>query len=360
MGRKSKKDMKAAADALIDTGAEMAMAAEPVDHHSQLGSWEAEAAIAEVEAVLDELKEPEPHEIQQPAHEGMVTPDHLLDSSVLTSVNSPTSGETEVALETPTAEETRVEEILSGLTDDDATLEAEKEVVAVLEAQASTGVETEAVSEAPAEDQPTQSFDEVIEALPAEKVDEMVIAIDEAFKDRSSFEVAKDPTNDNIHRTLKKAQKLMVTRRAAQVMLACNVSAGVVNRSIHEGSCYNVYALGKLADAIYGLTGGIIGNAINKACMRSLFKFKAADMAFTGEMARAAASDKIRVSEAVKKCLVRHTVSSSTAPTQASSTMQALETLGIVERSGSHKNPTFALTTHPVVERLAKALEMAA
>jgi hypothetical protein len=54
----------------------------------------------------------------------------------------------------------------------------------------------------------------------------------------------------------------------------------------------------------------------------------------------------------LRSALHRHTVSASTAPTQASSTMQALETLGLVKREGSVRNPTFTLTDHPAVAHL--------
>lgn len=211
-----------------------------------------------------------------------------------------------------------------------------------------------------------QSWDATLEALPADKVEETVFATAAAFDDRSAFERAKDPDNTNIQRTLKKARAQMVTRRAAQVMLATNVDPATINRVFHEGSRYNVYALGKLADVIFGLTKnpehqqGQITNAINLACMRSLFQFRAAGMQFTGELAKAAASDKIRVEAAIRSHLVRHTVSASTAPTQASSTMQALTTLGIVKKSGSHRNPTFDLADTPVVAKLHELLHAAA
>jgi ABC-type microcin C transport system duplicated ATPase subunit YejF len=54
--------------------------------------------------------------------------------------------------------------------------------------------------------------------------------------------------------------------------------------------------------------------------------------------------------------LVRHTVSASTAPTQASSTMQALETLGVVKRSGSGKNPVFEVVDGPLTRKIEELL----
>lgn len=308
---------KAKVDAIIDQAAETALALAPIDHDTQVASWHGEAQAAEVHEAVDAL---------------------MVDKSLLIVVDS-------ASAETPAEHVPSTEELSA--------------MVAVLEAQAEdNGESDDCMGPEFAEDQ--KDFDAVIAELDPDKVNETVLAIDAAFTERADFESRKNPDNGNIHRTLKKARLQMVTRRAASVLLACNVSPGVINRSIHEGACYNVYALGKLADAIVGLTGGFVSNAINKACSRSLFSFKAKGLVFTGEMARAAASDKIRVSGAVKDALIRYTVSASTAPTQASSTMQALETLGIVARSGGHKNPTFTLTAHPAVAKLEKALLLAA
>lgn len=204
-------------------------------------------------------------------------------------------------------------------------------------------------------------YDHVLENLDSDLVDTTVFKIADALDARAAFQLEKDPDNAKIQATIKKARQQMVTKRAARVLIAANVDVAFFNRSVHTGSRYNVYALGKLGDLVVGLTnGGVIANAVNLACMRSLFKFRAAGMAFTGDMAKAATSDKIRVEEHVRKVLIRHTVSASTAPTQSSSTMQALVTLGIVTASGGTKNPTYTLTDHPSVAKLEKDLMKAA
>lgn len=219
------------------------------------------------------------------------------------------------------------------------------------------------VDEAPAEvlDQAEGlTFEQITDSFSDEEVTEVVHEIAACIDDRVEFEKDKNPDNNNIQRTLKKAREQMVTKRAAKVFLATNVSPNIMNRVFHEGSRYNVYAIGKLGDVVRGLTDGTLMNAINLACMRSLFAFRKAGLTFTGEMAKAAASDKIRITDsAIKAALVRHTVSASTAPTQASSTMQALETLGIVKREGSHRNPIFTLTDNPAVAKLEKLLDAA-
>lgn len=198
------------------------------------------------------------------------------------------------------------------------------------------------------------SFDAIVGAFDDAQVTAKVFEAAAAIDAREAFERDKKGEGHNILKTLANARKVMVTKRAARVLLATSVDPQILNRSVHEGARYNVYAIGKLADVIFGVTeGGAMRNAINLACMRSLFACKREGVPFTLDTAKMAASDKIRTSDAVlKRILIRHTVSESTAPTQASSTMQAFETLGIVTRSGSAKNPTFTLTDTPLVQKL--------
>lgn len=207
----------------------------------------------------------------------------------------------------------------------------------------------------------TLEFDRVTSSYTEAEVVAMAHKAVAAIDTRCAFEKDKKGEDANIQRTLKKCRAVMTSKRAARVMLACNVDPEVMNRTVHEGARYNVYAIGKLGDAVFGLSGGVIANAINLAIMRSLFRFRAAGLTFTGEMAKAACSAQIRVADtALRNALVRHTVAPSTAPTQSSSTMQALETLGIVKREGSSRNPTYTLTETPQVAKLEKVLAAAA
>lgn len=224
----------------------------------------------------------------------------------------------------------------------------------------SWGVSEESrAAQAEAHDIPT-AYDELLATIKPEEIDEMVTWIADEIDTRADFEERKNPENSNIQRTLKKAREQLVTKRAAKVLIAANVDPAFINRTLHDGARYNVYALGKLADVVYAITDkGVLGNAINRACMKSLFACRAAGFTFNLETAKAAASDKVQIDAAIRKVLVRHTVSSSTAPTQASSTMQALATLGVVRAEGSTRNPTYKLTGHPVVEKLEVMLKAA-
>ena len=217
------------------------------------------------------------------------------------------------------------------------------------------------VSEAPAEDVHEASaevdFKDAIAAVPLDDAELMLKGTNVALDERAAFEDAKNPDNANIHRTIKKVRGSLARAYAARVMVVANQSPDFINRVLMDGSRYNVYAIGKYGDLVDALASGVMANSINIAITRSLFAFDKAGQSFTGEMAKAAASDKIRVADHLKKLLVRHTVSASTAPTQASSTMQALETLGIVAVEGSRKHPTYRLLNTPARWRMQRVVE---
>ncbi|RWJ03483.1 hypothetical protein [Mesorhizobium sp.] len=181
-----------------------------------------------------------------------------------------------------------------------------------------------------------------------------------AFDERAAFQRAKDSDNETIHRSLNKSRAKLIQEKAVACLLATSTAPDFITDSMHQGSAYNVYAADKLCDIVGALNGDVMHNAINIAVMKSLFAFRAANETFTGEMAKAACSKQIRIATpSLAKLLVRHTVSPPTAPTQASSTMQALQTLGIVVNKGSQKYPAYHLTDSPQTRRMEAVLKAA-
>lgn len=223
--------------------------------------------------------------------------------------------------------------------------DADLSVIAALEPEL-----MEAMSEeAPAEE---KTLPELVQAINEDDRAHMLIRIGTEFDIREAHEMSTNPGNDNIQKTLKKQRSKMALPGIAGMMLATNVNPELINRSIAEGKRFNVYAIDKLNDLLHGLNSGHFKNEINIAVMRSLFKFRKAGVSFTGIAAAAAASDKVQVDAQMKALLVRHTVSASTAPTQSSSTMSALQALGVVVNKGSAKYPLWELTSAPVVKEL--------
>lgn len=201
---------------------------------------------------------------------------------------------------------------------------------------------------------PVRALSEILNEIGADARTAMIVQINTSFDDRAAHETSVNPANGNIHATLKKCRVKMALPGIAGLMLATNTSPDVINRSISEGSRFNVYAIDKMNDLLHGLNSGHFKNAINQAVMRSLFKFRAAGVPFTGIAAAAAASDKVVVDKAIKGLLVRHTVSAATAPTQSSSTMTALQALGVVANKGTAKHPIWELTNSSVTEAMQK------
>jgi hypothetical protein len=212
-------------------------------------------------------------------------------------------------------------------------------------------------------DEPSD-FEKLLSSFDDATVTKMAHAIANAVDERVAFEENKSANvtgKTSIFATLKKVRKELVTKRAARIMLATNTTPDFINRTLHDGSRFNVYALGKYADFVRSLVDGEdLKNAINNAVTRSLFACRREGISFTGEIAKAAASNKIVIDAAIRKHLIRHTVSSGTAPTQASSTMSALQQLGVVQSSGSGRNPVYTVTNAPIASALEKMLSAAA
>lgn len=248
---------------------------------------------------------------------------------------------------------------------EEAMLEAAVETIEAVEGaqdgDGGTVLENEASTEAVSEPEaPSVTLDEQIASMSGEQVEEIVHATAKAIDERADFEKAKNPDNDSIQKHLTKSRKQLATHAAARIMLATNVSPEILNREKHTGSRYNVYAMGKLADLIGAASGGVISNKINFAIVKSLFAFRDAGVPFTSEIAKAAVSDKITIEKKMRDLLTRHTVSLSTASTQASSTLQALETLGVVSRVSSGRASIYELTEAPITNKLKDVLAKAA
>lgn len=190
-----------------------------------------------------------------------------------------------------------------------------------------------------------------------EETDAMVAKIAAEMDERLEFERVKSLSTgkDNIFKNLEKSRAKMIGRYVARTLLAVNVDPKFINRTLMEGSKYSVYALNKLADIANGAVNAQMTNAINLAIVKSIFNVRAAGGTFTMELAKAACSKQHRIDNPMVKHLVRHTVSTSTMSTQASSTMQALETLGVVRSSG-RKGQSYEIVDSPLTKRLEEVL----
>lgn len=197
---------------------------------------------------------------------------------------------------------------------------------------------------------------DLVAAVSDEDANLMSVEIAREFDDRLAYERTKNPDNASIVKNLTSYRSRLALLSTARFLKAIAFDTGTINRSISEGSRFNVYSLDKVADLAAIFTSKQGRNAINNAITRSLFKFRKAGVPFTGLMAIAAASDKVKVDATLSRLLVRHTVSASTAPTQSSSTMNALRALGVVVNTGNQKFPVWTLTDTPQTRYLEELL----
>lgn len=269
-----------------------------------------------------------------------------------------------VARATESIIEGDLEQFLNEIADEANTIEAAAEEMPVVEAPVVEAKVTTAAQAAPViHHEPIVvegDFGEMLKEITTEARENTSAQIRLAFNHRADFELAKNPEGEKMQANLKGYEKKLSALGACAVLIASRVDTDFINREVSAGNRFNVYAIDKVNDIVSALESGVMRNAVNKAIMQSLFKFRAAGIAFTGVAAIAATSDKVKVEKALTALLVRHTVSAATAPTQSSSTMSALQTLGVVVNRGSKKFPEWQLTDTPQTRRLEAVLGMAA
>lgn len=217
--------------------------------------------------------------------------------------------------------------------------------------QASDTTEADSAEQAPA-DETLVSFKDLLAGITEARVAEEHVDLMAAFAERANFEKDADASNTNIQKTLTKLIRSFSTPGVARALIAIGVSKHFVNENEVGSKRRNVYALEKMRDILYGAVTGHMKNAINLAALTSLMRLDAINEPFTGEVAKACASDKTACPAHLKALLRRHTVSESTASTQASSTMVALEVLKIVTNTGTRNKPIYKLTDTALTRHL--------
>lgn len=194
---------------------------------------------------------------------------------------------------------------------------------------------------------------DAVKAVTEKQIKATVARIEKGFDERAAFEALNAPANSSIQDKLKGYRKKLAAPGFAALSHAAAIDPNFMNTSPSGGAKrFNVYAIDKVADLAQALTSGSIRNAVNKAIVASMLRCAEAGVPFTMVAAQAAASANLKVDKALGSVLVRHTVSPSTAPTQASSTMAALQVMGAVRNTGTPKHPVYELTDSAVADRL--------
>lgn len=176
--------------------------------------------------------------------------------------------------------------------------------------------------------------------------------------ERARYEATKNSENDSIQKHLKSARDKLSSARVARFMIAANVDSSFINRNERVNARYNVYAIEKVASLAHSVAFDKLHNAINANVLRSMFKCESAEIDFSHHLALCSASDKIVCKDAkARNRLSRHTVSASTASTQASSTMNALVTCNVVSEYRNAANELcYKLNDNALVQALRASL----
>lgn len=200
----------------------------------------------------------------------------------------------------------------------------------------------------------TKTFADLVAAVSEKAMKARAEELASQFDARMTFENKERPSNMTIQSKLAKAKKHFQTWGMANYTIAADIDPGFVNRSVAEGKRFNVYAFDKLLDVLTGIgTKGVMSNAINIAILKSMVTCEANNVPFTGLIASGCASDKIKLAPApINKLLTRHNVGATTAPTQTSSTMNALMIAGIVINVGQGRMPVYQLTQTAAANRV--------
>lgn len=182
------------------------------------------------------------------------------------------------------------------------------------------------------------TFAEMMQNISDDDARAYAFRVNEEIAARVAYEHAKNPENVKIHATLEKARAKLATASAARFAIAANVSETFINRSERTGARYNVYSIAKFGSLALFVARSVALNAVNRACLVSLFRFADAEEHFTHKYALCATSQHVVCDARMRKLLMRHTVAASTASTQASSTMNALLVAGVCDEYRTEGN----------------------
>lgn len=175
------------------------------------------------------------------------------------------------------------------------------------------------------------------------KIAEYVVALNNAFDARASFEASKMSDNSNIQKTLSNLRKSVTRESVARVFVAHNIDAALINRALRVDSRINVYAYQKIENIACALNKAESLNHYSKAILATAKRFADNSMSITQDDAKSACTLDMKVKDAKREKLIvkyqKH-VAVSTANTQASSSLEALCTFDVLKRAKNNENET--------------------
>jgi hypothetical protein len=190
-----------------------------------------------------------------------------------------------------------------------------------------------------------------LDALKAHSDDDakaFALKIGAGFDERVQFEISSAVNGSadlSIVKKLNAARARLAMPSVAKVLMELGKSEAFINATHSKdgaGKRFNINAINKVIDIVLALGGAKkLENAHNVAIAKSMLNFEEAGVTFTAEFAQMASSDKIRSQDPNVKLLRRYTVDKATAGTQASSTLGALQALGLIINTGTRRAGTY-------------------
>jgi hypothetical protein len=156
-----------------------------------------------------------------------------------------------------------------------------------------------------------------------------------AIDSRAAYELAKNAENASMQATIKDLRKSVDHDAIASAMLASNVDAQFINRAERSNNRYNVYAAEKVVNVARYLAKAATLNHYSLAIVKAAIALQASDLLLTHADAVCVCSKDAKHKDAKRAKIVKSAhydkhVSSNTASTQSSSSINALQTFNVL------------------------------
>lgn len=237
----------------------------------------------------------------------------------------------------------------------DADLNAVLAAAAVQDAYQAQSAQAEP-TQAPIPDEAGKSFEELVDAVSDPNAVRGCHNMVANLQDRALYERQKNGYNDNIQRTISKAILQFNNIFISRAMIASGTDENLFNSSEVSGARRNVLAFEKIIDILRMSTRGWGKNPTNIAIICSMVRCAERQLDFTGDIAKACASDKFPLPHHYQPFVRRHTAAESTGRSQFSSTMSALEALGVAKQVGTQRAQKWVWTNTPLAKRLEEVV----
>jgi hypothetical protein len=154
-----------------------------------------------------------------------------------------------------------------------------------------------------------------------------------SFDRRAAYELDKNSDNDSMQKTLADMRKTVSHNAIASIMSVANVDADFINKSERVSARFNVYSAEKVINVAQSVARVRALNHYTRAILATCVKLAANDTLLTHDDAQSACSLSVKSKDAKREKLIvkyqKH-VSKSTADTQSSSSINALQMYNVL------------------------------